>query len=82
MVAHHAGAYVAALPGISGGQKGVVVVLAVLAVLALAYAYVLVREVLKADQGTEGMQSISQGGAGGCRRVPEPPVPHARACSP
>ena len=60
MVAHHAGAYVAALPGISGGQKGVVVVLAVLAVLALAYAYVLVREVLKADQGTEGMQSISK----------------------
>src|SRR6476646_1638551 len=60
MVAHHAGSFVAALPGISGGQKVVVVVLAVLALLALAYAYVLVREVLKADQGTESMQNISK----------------------
>jgi K(+)-stimulated pyrophosphate-energized sodium pump len=60
MVAHHAGAFVAALPGISSGQKSVVIGLAVVAVLALAYAYVLVREVLKADQGTESMQSISK----------------------
>ncbi len=58
MVSHDAG--VLALPGISSGQKGFVAILAVVALLALAYAYVLVREVLKADQGTEGMQSISK----------------------
>ncbi|HEY2298250.1 MAG TPA: sodium/proton-translocating pyrophosphatase, partial [Jatrophihabitans sp.] len=49
-----------ALPGISGGQKGFVAILAVVAVLALAYAVVLVKEVLKADQGTAGMQEISK----------------------
>ena len=59
MVSHDAGV-LAELPGISSGQKGFVAILAVVAVLALAYAYVLVREVLKADQGTESMQSISK----------------------
>ena len=54
MVAHDL-----ALPGISGGQKGFVAVIAVIAILALAYAYVLVREVLKADTGTKNMQDIS-----------------------
>jgi K(+)-stimulated pyrophosphate-energized sodium pump len=49
-----------ALAGISGGQKGFVAVLLVLAVLALCYAVVLVREVLKADQGTPNMQAISK----------------------
>jgi K(+)-stimulated pyrophosphate-energized sodium pump len=61
MVSHDAGVLAALpLPGITGGQKGFVAIIAVIAVLALAYAYVLVREVLKADQGTENMQSISK----------------------
>jgi K(+)-stimulated pyrophosphate-energized sodium pump len=45
---------------ITSGQRGFVFVLLGLAVLALVYAYVLVREVLKADQGTENMQAISK----------------------
>src|SRR6476646_3223210 len=49
-----------ALAGITSGQKGFVAILAVVAVLALVYAVVLVKEVLKADQGTEGMQEISK----------------------
>ena len=49
-----------ALPGISSGQKGFVAVILIVAVLALAYAVVLVKEVLKADQGTASMQSISK----------------------
>src|SRR6476646_7236658 len=49
-----------ALAGITSGQKGFVAILAVVAVLALVYAVVLVKEVLKADQGTESMQSISK----------------------
>ncbi|HEY8300737.1 MAG TPA: sodium-translocating pyrophosphatase [Jatrophihabitans sp.] len=61
MVSHDAGVLAALpLPGITGGQKGFVAIIAVIAVLALAYAYVLVKEVLKADQGTENMQSISK----------------------
>jgi K(+)-stimulated pyrophosphate-energized sodium pump len=45
---------------ITSGQRGFLFVLVALAVLALAYAYVLVREVLKADQGTPKMQEISK----------------------
>jgi K(+)-stimulated pyrophosphate-energized sodium pump len=45
---------------ITSGQRGFLFVILVLAVLALAYAYVLVREVLAADQGTPNMQSISK----------------------
>jgi len=48
------------LPGITSGQRGFVFVILALAVLALVYAYVLGREVLKADQGTENMQTISK----------------------
>jgi K(+)-stimulated pyrophosphate-energized sodium pump len=55
MVAHDL-----ALPSISSGQKGFVVVIAVLAVLALVYAFVLVKEVLKAETGTTSMQEISK----------------------
>jgi K(+)-stimulated pyrophosphate-energized sodium pump len=63
MVAHDAGALVAAggvLPGISSGQKGFVAIILVVAVAALAFAYVLVREVLKADEGTPSMREISK----------------------
>jgi K(+)-stimulated pyrophosphate-energized sodium pump len=49
-----------AAPAISGGEKGLVVVIGVIAVAALLFAYVLVREVLKADQGTLKMQEISK----------------------
>src|SRR3954453_4968717 len=45
---------------ITSGQRGFLFVILVLAVAALAYAYVLVREVLKADQGTAKMQEISK----------------------
>jgi K(+)-stimulated pyrophosphate-energized sodium pump len=61
MAAHDllASAAVAA-PGITGGQRGFVFVIAVIALAALAFAYVLVREVLAAGQGTENMQTISK----------------------
>jgi K(+)-stimulated pyrophosphate-energized sodium pump len=49
-----------ALAGITSGQKGFVAVILVVALLALGYAVVLVREVLKADQGTSNMQTISK----------------------
>ena len=45
---------------ITSGQRGFVFVILALAVAALVYAYVLVREVLKADQGTPNMQEISK----------------------
>jgi K(+)-stimulated pyrophosphate-energized sodium pump len=45
---------------ITSGQRGFVFVILALAVLALVYAYVLVREVIKADQGTTNMQNISK----------------------
>src|SRR3954464_13111951 len=45
---------------ITSGQRGFLFVILALAVLALIYAYVLVREVLKAGQGTEKMQEISK----------------------
>ena len=58
MAAHHLLA--ASLPGITSGQRGFVFVIGAIALLALGYAYVLVREVLKADQGTPKMQEISK----------------------
>jgi K(+)-stimulated pyrophosphate-energized sodium pump len=45
---------------ITSGQRGFLFVILALGVLALVYAYVLVREVLKADQGTPNMQEISK----------------------
>jgi K(+)-stimulated pyrophosphate-energized sodium pump len=45
---------------ITSGQRGFVFVILVLAVLALIYAYVLVREVLKADEGTTKMREIAK----------------------
>ncbi|MDQ2750685.1 MAG: sodium-translocating pyrophosphatase [Actinomycetota bacterium] len=49
-----------AAPAISGSEKGLVVVIGVIAILALAFAASLVREVLKADQGTAKMQEIAK----------------------
>jgi K(+)-stimulated pyrophosphate-energized sodium pump len=48
------------LPGITSGQRGFVFILGALAILALVYAYILVRDVLAADQGTANMQEISK----------------------
>jgi K(+)-stimulated pyrophosphate-energized sodium pump len=50
----------AAAPGISGGEKGAVVVILVIALAALAFAVLLVKEVLAADQGTPKMQEIAK----------------------
>src|SRR5690348_7822596 len=58
MAAHHLLA--ASLPGITSGQRGFVFVILAIAVLALVYAYVLVQDVLRADQGTPNMQEISK----------------------
>jgi K(+)-stimulated pyrophosphate-energized sodium pump len=49
-----------AAPGISDGQKGAVAVIGLVAIAALVFAYTLVREVLKADQGTPKMQEIAK----------------------
>src|SRR4051795_11634100 len=59
MVSHHLLA-ASDLPAITSSQRTWVYVCVVLAALALVYAYVLVREVLAADQGTTNMQSISK----------------------
>src|ERR1043165_1772761 len=58
MTSHHLLA--ADLPAITSGQKTWVYIIALLAVLALVYSYVLIREVLAADQGTTNMQEISK----------------------
>ncbi|WP_375484645.1 sodium-translocating pyrophosphatase [uncultured Jatrophihabitans sp.] len=47
-------------PGISTNEHYAVVVILVIALAALVFAYSLVREVLKADQGTEKMQEIGR----------------------
>ncbi|MDT4923219.1 MAG: K(+)-stimulated pyrophosphate-energized sodium pump [Pseudonocardiales bacterium] len=54
--------HVTALPlaDISSGQKGLVAVIGVIALAALVYAIVLIKEVLKADQGTPKMQEIAK----------------------
>jgi K(+)-stimulated pyrophosphate-energized sodium pump len=54
--AHH----LLAAPGISSGQKGVVAAIGVLAIAALVFAYLLVKEVLRADEGTPKMQEIAK----------------------
>jgi K(+)-stimulated pyrophosphate-energized sodium pump len=59
MVSHHLLAADNPL-AITSGQKTWVYLIGVLAILALAYSYVLAREVLQADQGTPNMQNISK----------------------
>src|SRR4051812_25989748 len=59
MVSHHLLAADNPL-AITSDQKTWVYLIGLLAVLALVYAYVLVREVLAADQGTPNMQAISK----------------------
>ena len=56
-----------AAPGISSGQKGAVAVIGLVAIAALVFAYTLVREVLKADQGTPKMQEIAKAVQEGAR---------------
>jgi K(+)-stimulated pyrophosphate-energized sodium pump len=46
-------------PAISSGEKGLVALIGIVALAALIFAYTLVREVLKADQGTAKMQEIA-----------------------
>jgi K(+)-stimulated pyrophosphate-energized sodium pump len=58
MAAHHLIA--ADLPGITSGQRGFVYIILAVAILALVYAFVLVKEVLSAGQGTPKMQEISK----------------------
>src|SRR5581483_292898 len=59
MVSHHLLAADNPL-AITSGERTWVYLNGVLAILALGYSYVLVREVLKADQGTPNMQNISR----------------------
>jgi K(+)-stimulated pyrophosphate-energized sodium pump len=59
--------YLAEGPPLTGGDRGIVVVVAVIALAALAVGYVLLKEVLAAGQGTSKMQDIAkavQEGAG------------------
>jgi K(+)-stimulated pyrophosphate-energized sodium pump len=59
--------YLAEGPPLTGGDRGIVVVVAVIALAALAVGYVLLKEVLAAGQGTSRMQEIAkavQEGAG------------------
>ena len=49
-----------AAPAISGSEKVFVVVIGVVAIAALVFCYGLVREVLKADQGTAKMRDIAK----------------------
>ncbi len=52
--------YLAEGPPLTGGDRGVVVVVAVIALAALAVGYVLLKEVLAAGQGTSKMQEIAK----------------------
>ena len=70
--------HVAALPQISDGQRGAVAVIGVIAILALVFAYMLVKEVLEADQGTPKMQEIAKAVQEGAAAYLQPAVPHAR----
>jgi K(+)-stimulated pyrophosphate-energized sodium pump len=47
-------------PTLTGGDRGIVVVVAVIALAALAVGYVLLKEVLAAGQGTSKMQDIAK----------------------
>ena len=49
-----------AAPAISGNEKVFVVIIGVVAIAALVFCYGLVREVLKADQGTAKMRDIAK----------------------
>ena len=49
-----------AAPAISGNEKVFVVIIGVVAIAALVFCYGLVREVLKADQGTAKMREIAK----------------------
>src|SRR3569833_2723367 len=60
MTSHHHVLADDVLPSLDSGQKTIVYLIGLLAILALAYAYVLIREVLKADQGTPKMQEIAK----------------------
>ena len=46
-------------PGITGGEKGLVALMLVIALAALGFAYILIKEVLAASQGTTKMQEIA-----------------------
>ena len=46
--------------GLSGGDKGLVTVILVVALIALAFSFILFREVLSADQGTPNMIRIAE----------------------
>jgi len=52
--------YLAEGPPLTGGDRGVVVVVAVVALAALAVGYLLLKEVLAAGQGTSKMQDIAK----------------------
>ena len=54
-------------PGISTNEHYAVVVILVIALAALAFAYALVKEVQRADQGTENMQNIGRAVQEGAR---------------
>jgi K(+)-stimulated pyrophosphate-energized sodium pump len=56
-----------AAPGITSGEKGVVAVIALIAIFALVFASLLVKEVLKFDQGTAKMQEIAKSVQEGAR---------------
>jgi K(+)-stimulated pyrophosphate-energized sodium pump len=58
---------VVAAPAISGGEHGLVAVILVVALAALGFAYWLVQNVLKADQGTPKMQEIARAVQEGAR---------------
>jgi K(+)-stimulated pyrophosphate-energized sodium pump len=58
---------VVAQAAISGGEHGLVAVILVLALAALGFAYWLVQDVLKADQGTPKMQDIARAVQEGAR---------------
>ncbi|HYU65538.1 MAG TPA: sodium-translocating pyrophosphatase [Jatrophihabitantaceae bacterium] len=56
-----------AAAAISGGEHGLVAVTLVVGIAALGFAYRFVQEVLKADQGTPGMQEIAKAVQEGAR---------------
>ena len=62
---------------LTGANLSYVVVVAVIALVALGFAVALRRSVLAAGQGTEKMQTIARGRAGGRVRVPHPAVQDA-----
>src|ERR1700712_5633317 len=60
MTSHHHVLADDVLPKLDSDQKTLVYLIGLLAIFALVFAYVLVREVLKADQGTPKMQEIAK----------------------